>query len=85
MRLKPAECLLRLADERPATKPLVEEVLALFAWFLGLYDQPEDALRRYVGDRDKWNEAFEKGRTVFGQKIFDLVLAVTQHRFYILK
>ena len=63
----------------------MEEVLALFAWFLDLYDQPEDVLRRYLGDSDKRNEAFDKGRTLFGQKIFDLVLAVTQQRPEVLK
>ncbi|HEX8658752.1 MAG TPA: hypothetical protein VF690_14505 [Hymenobacter sp.] len=85
MRLNPTERLLRLADEQPATKPLVEEVLALFAWFLELYDQPEDNLRCYIEDRDKRNEAFDKGRTVFGQKIFDLVMLVTQQRPEVLK
>jgi len=83
--MKPLERLLYLADERPDVKTLVQETIELFAWFLDLYDQSEDALRHYMNDPGKRNNAFDKGIIVFGQKILDLTLAVTQNTPELLK
>jgi hypothetical protein len=84
-RLKPVERLLHLAQELPAIQSQVDEVLALFSWFLEVYDQPQAALQQYIEDPKKRKTAFDKSRAEFSQQLLNLVLSVTRNTPEVLK
>jgi hypothetical protein len=68
--------LLLIAEDDERQVALVQELLEDYAWFLERTGRPEPEVLEWISDRQKRNEAFEKGRA-FGQKMHKLVLDVS--------
>ena len=71
--MTPLDRLEHVSQERPELTPLINELVGDYAWFLDRTNQPEEAVLRWIGEKEARNEAFSRARS-FGDKIHKLVI-----------
>ncbi|WP_114939632.1 nucleotidyltransferase domain-containing protein [Mucilaginibacter endophyticus] len=85
VKMTPVERLNNLALIDNNLSGLIQQILELYSWFIDLCNQPEDQLFKYIEVEANRDLAFEKGRSEFGGKLFDLIIKLTDKSPEILK
>lgn len=81
----PLDRLLALEQQHSDLARPVDELVNLYTWYLSLFEKEEEELLAFIRDPGKRDEAFEKARSLFSQKIVELISLCTQGNPLIMK
>lgn len=77
--LSPRDRLLRVAEDMPATRVIVDRIMSLYIWFLEQTGKSKEELRA-VFSREEAHTGYTEKVEEFGKSIFDLLCEIDHQR-----
>ena len=78
IQMKPLDRLFLLGNENRETLALVNDIVEIYTEFLEFLNQPSEILYELIMDGDMRKPPFEIGQGIFSEKLFQLVLKISE-------